>query len=125
MVSYWLHGLLKANYWLLGLLDIRSYWLCGYVCLGQNREPYNQSALHLGNPLLRLIEITEYRLARDDVCVFQFLGGERRDGKRSECPKGNNMPAASERARWMGRGNIIFGHQGYCRKEMMDGVFNG
>ena len=40
--------------------------------------------------------------------------GRKRDGKRSECPKGNNMPAASERAMDEGgrEGNIIFGHQG-------------
>ena len=30
--------------------------------------------------------------------------GRKRDGKRSECPKGNNMPAASERARAMDEG---------------------
>ena len=34
--SYWLYGLLKTYYWLkglLGLLDIRSYWLCGQFAL--------------------------------------------------------------------------------------------
>ena len=50
------------------------------------------------------------------MCSCSNSLGRKRDGKRSECPKGNNMPA-SERAAAAAlamdeRGNIIFGHQG-------------
>ena len=34
----WLYRLLKIYYWLLGLLDIRSYWLCGQFALDKTMD---------------------------------------------------------------------------------------
>ena len=49
------------------------------------------------------------------MCSCSNSLGRKRDGKRSECPKGNNMPASERAAAAMAmdeRRNIIFGHQG-------------
>ena len=49
--SSWLYGLLKIYYWLLGQLDIRSYWLCGQFALDKTVDHItteNSTIAHLG-----------------------------------------------------------------------------